>query len=131
MPNPIGGAISAIVPWTDAYNLTRPHAGIGGLTPSSRVNNLLGNNGQRGKPAPVETMTKISSGPCRHTPHQSKTLQLPSLRQFTGLKLVDDLAPKGLGQHRQGIVPEVKIVMFALWPCIYAHEPQFRVGPAG
>lgn len=35
---------AAIRPWTDAYNLTRPHAGIGGLTPWSRVNNLLGND---------------------------------------------------------------------------------------
>lgn len=34
----------AIGPWTDAYNLTRPHAGIGGLTPWQRVNNLLGND---------------------------------------------------------------------------------------
>ncbi|THD58326.1 MAG: IS481 family transposase, partial [Phenylobacterium sp.] len=34
----------AIGPWTDAYNLTRPHAGIAGLTPSARVNNLLGND---------------------------------------------------------------------------------------
>jgi transposase InsO family protein len=34
----------AIGPWTDAYNLERPHAGIGGLTPWSRVNNLLGND---------------------------------------------------------------------------------------
>jgi transposase InsO family protein len=34
----------AIGPWTDAYNLTRPHAGIGGLTPWTRVNNLLGND---------------------------------------------------------------------------------------
>ncbi len=34
----------AIGPWTHAYNLTRPHAGIGGLTPWSRVNNLLGND---------------------------------------------------------------------------------------
>jgi transposase InsO family protein len=34
----------AIGPWTDTYNLTRPHAGIGGLTPWSRVNNLLGND---------------------------------------------------------------------------------------
>ena len=34
----------AIGPWTDAYNLTRPHAGIGGLTPWARVNNLLGND---------------------------------------------------------------------------------------
>lgn len=35
---------SAIKPWTDAYNLNRPHAGIGGLTPWQRVNNLLGND---------------------------------------------------------------------------------------
>jgi transposase InsO family protein len=34
----------AIGPWTDAYNLTRPHAGIDGLTPWARVNNLLGND---------------------------------------------------------------------------------------
>ena len=34
----------AIGPWTDAYNLNRPHAGIGGLTPWQRVNNLLGND---------------------------------------------------------------------------------------
>jgi transposase InsO family protein len=34
----------AIGPWTDAYNLTRPHAGIAGLTPWTRVNNLLGND---------------------------------------------------------------------------------------
>jgi len=34
----------AIGPWTDAYNLSRPHAGIGGLTPWQRVNNLLGND---------------------------------------------------------------------------------------
>jgi transposase InsO family protein len=34
----------AVGPWTDAYNLTRPHAGIGGLTPWARVNNLLGND---------------------------------------------------------------------------------------
>ena len=34
----------AIGPWTEAYNLTRPHAGIGGLTPWTRVNNLLGND---------------------------------------------------------------------------------------
>lgn len=34
----------AIGPWTDAYNLTRPHAGIGGLTPWQRVTNLLGND---------------------------------------------------------------------------------------
>jgi len=35
---------NAIKPWTDAYNLTRPHSGIGGLTPWQRVNNLLGND---------------------------------------------------------------------------------------
>jgi transposase InsO family protein len=34
----------AVGPWTDAYNLTRPHAGIGGLSPWTRVNNLLGND---------------------------------------------------------------------------------------
>jgi transposase InsO family protein len=34
----------AIGPWTDAYNLARPHAGINGLTPWQRVNNLLGND---------------------------------------------------------------------------------------
>jgi len=34
----------AIGPWTDAYNLSRPHAGIGGLAPWQRVNNLLGND---------------------------------------------------------------------------------------
>jgi transposase InsO family protein len=34
----------AIAPWTDAYNLHRPHAGIAGLTPWQRVNNLLGND---------------------------------------------------------------------------------------
>jgi transposase InsO family protein len=34
----------AIGPWTDAYNLARPHAGIGGLTPWQRMNNLLGND---------------------------------------------------------------------------------------
>lgn len=34
----------AIRPWTDTYNLDRPHAGIKGLTPWQRVNNLLGND---------------------------------------------------------------------------------------
>jgi transposase InsO family protein len=34
----------AIKPWTDAYNLARPHSGIKGLTPWQRVNNLLGND---------------------------------------------------------------------------------------
>jgi transposase InsO family protein len=34
----------AIKPWTDVYNLARPHSGIKGLTPWQRVNNLLGND---------------------------------------------------------------------------------------
>jgi transposase InsO family protein len=34
----------AIKPWTDNYNLVRPHSGIKGLTPWQRVNNLLGND---------------------------------------------------------------------------------------
>jgi transposase InsO family protein len=34
----------AIGPWTDSYNLCRPHSGIKGLTPWQRVNNLLGND---------------------------------------------------------------------------------------
>ncbi|PIH20843.1 IS481 family transposase, partial [Staphylococcus epidermidis] len=34
----------AIQPWTEAYNLSRPHSGIGGITPWQRVNNLLGND---------------------------------------------------------------------------------------
>ena len=34
----------AIKPWTNAYNLARPHSGINGLTPWQRVNNLLGND---------------------------------------------------------------------------------------
>jgi transposase InsO family protein len=34
----------AIRPWTDSYNLTRPHSGIKGLTPWQRLNNLLGND---------------------------------------------------------------------------------------
>lgn len=34
----------AIGPWTNAYNLARPHSGIAGLTPWQRVNNLLGND---------------------------------------------------------------------------------------
>jgi transposase InsO family protein len=34
----------AVGPWTDAYNLDRPHSGIAGLTPWARVNNLLGND---------------------------------------------------------------------------------------
>ena len=35
---------AAIGPWTDAYNLYRPHAGIGDLSPWQRLNNLLGND---------------------------------------------------------------------------------------
>lgn len=34
----------AIGPWTNTYNLARPQAGIDGLTPWQRVNNLLGND---------------------------------------------------------------------------------------
>lgn len=34
----------AIKPWADSYNLTRPHAGIGGISPWQRLNNLLGND---------------------------------------------------------------------------------------
>ena len=34
----------AIRPWADSYNLTRPHAGIGGISPVQRLNNLLGND---------------------------------------------------------------------------------------
>lgn len=34
----------AIKPWTDTYNINRPHSGIKGLTPWQRVNNLLGND---------------------------------------------------------------------------------------
>jgi len=35
---------AARAPWIDDYNLTRPHSGIGGLSPWQRVNNLLGND---------------------------------------------------------------------------------------
>jgi transposase InsO family protein len=35
---------AAVGPWTDAYNLLRPHAGIGDLSPWQRLNNLLGND---------------------------------------------------------------------------------------
>ncbi len=35
---------AAIGPWTDAYNLVRPHAGIGDLSPWRKLNNLLGND---------------------------------------------------------------------------------------
>jgi transposase InsO family protein len=34
----------AVGPWTDAYNLARPHAGIGDISPWQRLNNLLGND---------------------------------------------------------------------------------------
>jgi transposase InsO family protein len=34
----------AVRPWTNAYNLNRPHAGIAGLSPFQRLNNLLGND---------------------------------------------------------------------------------------
>ena len=35
---------NAMPGWIDAYNLYRPHAGIKGLTPWARLNNLLGND---------------------------------------------------------------------------------------
>jgi transposase InsO family protein len=35
---------AAIQPWIDSYNLSRPHAGIGYLSPWQRLNNLLGND---------------------------------------------------------------------------------------
>lgn len=34
----------AVGPWTDTYNRDRPHAGIAGLSPWERLNNLLGND---------------------------------------------------------------------------------------
>jgi len=34
----------AIQPWADAYNQSRPHSGIGGISPWQRLNNLLGND---------------------------------------------------------------------------------------
>lgn len=34
----------AIGPWTDSYNLSRPHSAIGGKTPFQRLTNLLGND---------------------------------------------------------------------------------------
>jgi transposase InsO family protein len=34
----------AIGPWTDAYNLNRPHSAIGGKTPFQKLTNLLGND---------------------------------------------------------------------------------------
>jgi transposase InsO family protein len=35
---------AAIGPWIDAYNLSRPHSGIGHQPPFKRLNNLLGND---------------------------------------------------------------------------------------
>ena len=35
---------NAITQWADAYNRNRPHAGIGGISPWQRLNNLLGND---------------------------------------------------------------------------------------
>jgi transposase InsO family protein len=34
----------AVGPWTDAYNRSRPHSAIGGISPWQRLNNLLGND---------------------------------------------------------------------------------------
>jgi transposase InsO family protein len=34
----------AMRPWTDAYNRTRPHSALGGITPLQRLNNLIGND---------------------------------------------------------------------------------------
>lgn len=34
----------AVRQWADSYNLARPHAGIGGISPFQRLNNLLGND---------------------------------------------------------------------------------------
>jgi transposase InsO family protein len=34
----------AAAQWTNAYNLIRPHAGIAGISPFQRLNNLLGND---------------------------------------------------------------------------------------
>jgi transposase InsO family protein len=35
---------STVRPWTNAYNLTRPHSALGGITPFQKLNNLLGND---------------------------------------------------------------------------------------
>ena len=35
---------AAVGPWTDAYNLSRPHSGIGFVSPWQRLNNLIGND---------------------------------------------------------------------------------------
>jgi hypothetical protein len=35
---------AAVGPWTDAYNLHRPRAGVGDLSPWQRLNNLLRND---------------------------------------------------------------------------------------
>jgi transposase InsO family protein len=35
---------NTVRPWTDAYNRTRPHSALGGITPFQRLNNLLGND---------------------------------------------------------------------------------------
>jgi transposase InsO family protein len=35
---------AAVGAWTDAYNLQRPHTGIGDISPWQRLNNLLGND---------------------------------------------------------------------------------------
>jgi transposase InsO family protein len=35
---------NAIAQWADTYNRDRPHAGIGGISPLQRLNNLLGND---------------------------------------------------------------------------------------
>ena len=51
-------------PWADSYNLTIPHAGIGGISPVQRLNNLLGNDRQSNSEAPatvwMEEVTALS-----------------------------------------------------------------------